>query len=256
LEVPADFRQTSVHNKHLLECLHACPKLEETHSRNLNLEEVQSTSLSDTTTLSDQFLNQMSTTNLSSRTIDTPIVRAMDKPSSSLPKSITLSKDFIRASMGFRCIDTVKQHFRDLYQDSIKFDTLPPDAILDSGDLATLRKTPRNTTPVPRPESYGDVMHIDIVFGPEVAIGNFHYGLLFADQFSRMNYLYPLQNLTSDIKKQIEAFFAHIEFPPHCLISDFDLKLIGGKAREYLNSLLIHVNAAPANCQDRNGLAE
>jgi hypothetical protein len=99
-------------------------------------------------------------------------------------------------------------------------------------------------------------MHIDIVFGPEVAIGNFHYGLLFADQFSRMNYLYPLQNLTSDIKKQIEAFFAHIEFPPHCLISDFDLKLIGGKAREYLNSLLIHVNAAPANCQDRNGLAE
>jgi hypothetical protein len=99
-------------------------------------------------------------------------------------------------------------------------------------------------------------MHIDIVFGPDVAIGNIHYGLLFADQFSRMNYLYPLQNFTSDIKKQIEEFFAHIEFPPHCLISDFDLKLIGGKAREYLNSLLIHVNAAPANCQDRNGLAE
>jgi hypothetical protein len=40
------------------------------------------------------------------------------------------------------------------------------------------------------------------------------------------------------------------------LISDFDAKLIGGKACEYLNSLKIHVNAAPANRQDWNGLAE
>jgi hypothetical protein len=40
------------------------------------------------------------------------------------------------------------------------------------------------------------------------------------------------------------------------LISDFDLKLIGGRAREYLNSLLIHVNAAPSSHQDKNGLVE
>jgi hypothetical protein len=43
---------------------------------------------------------------------------------------------------------------------------------------------------------------------------------------------------------------------PHRLISDFDLKLIGGNAHEYLNSLLVHVNAAPAYRQDKNGLAE
>jgi hypothetical protein len=34
------------------------------------------------------------------------------------------------------------------------------------------------------------------------------------------------------------------------------MKLIGGKAREYLNSLLVHVNADPSYCQDKNGLAE
>jgi hypothetical protein len=71
-----------------------------------------------------------------------------------------------------------------------------------------------------------------------------------------MNYLYPLQNLTSDIPKQLQAFFAHIGSPPKRLISDFDLKLIGGKAREFLNSLLIHTNASPANRQDNNGLVE
>ncbi len=54
----------------------------------------------------------------------------------------------------------------------------------------------------------------------------------------------------------MESFFAHLGFVPKRVISDFDTKLIGGKAREYLNSLLIHVNAAPSHRQDRNGLAE
>jgi len=71
-----------------------------------------------------------------------------------------------------------------------------------------------------------------------------------------MTYVYPLQNLTSDTRKQLEAFFAHLGFLPKRLITDFDTKLIGGKTREYLHSLLIHTNAAPAYCQDNNGLAE
>jgi len=88
---------------------------------------------------------------------------------------------------------------------------------------------------------------MDIVFGPEVALGNIHYGLMFTDRYSRMCYIYPLQNLTTDIPKQIKAFFAHLGFVPKRLLTDFDLKLIGGKARDYLNSLLVHVNAAPSN---------
>ncbi|MFN9983161.1 MAG: hypothetical protein ACK53Y_24755, partial [bacterium] len=118
----------------------------------------------------------------------------------------------------------------------------PADAVLDTGNVATLHKVPRNTTPVPRPSAFLDVVHVDIVFGPEVSIGNVHYGLMFSDRYSRMTYIYPLQNLTSDICKQLEAFFAHVGSYPKRLISDFDTKLIGGKARDYLNSLKIHVN--------------
>jgi hypothetical protein len=70
-----------------------------------------------------------------------------------------------------------------------------------------------------------------------------------------MTYIYPLQNLTSDIKKQLEAFFAHLGFTPKCLITDCHTKLIGGRAGEYLNGL-IHINAAPAYCKDKNGFAE
>jgi len=148
------------------------------------------------------------------------------------------------------------QHLKSLNCDTLYLDSTPADAVLDPGDLATLHKKARNTTPVPRSMHFGEVMHMDIVFGPEISIGNVHYGLMFTDRHSRMTYIYPLQNLTGDIPKQIAAFFAHLGFVPQRLITDVDLKLIGGKAREFLNSLLVHVNAAPPNRQDKNGLVE
>jgi hypothetical protein len=40
------------------------------------------------------------------------------------------------------------------------------------------------------------------------------------------------------------------------LISNFDTKLLGGLARDHLNSLHIHCNAVSAHHQDGNGLAE
>jgi hypothetical protein len=167
-----------------------------------------------------------------------------------------MDEDFICSSVGFRKIDTMKRHFSTLCQSTVKLNNTPPGTILDSGAIATLRKKARNTTPIPRPSHFADVLHMDIIFGPDIAIGDIHYGLLFMDRYSRMTYLYPLHNLTSDIPRQLEAFFAHLGIIPKRLISDFDLKLIGGKAREYLNSLLIHVNAAPSYRQDKNGLAE
>jgi hypothetical protein len=132
--------------------------------------------------------------------------------------------------VGFCHIDSLKQHLSSLYQDTVSLDSLPPDAVLDMGDLATVKKSARNTTPVSRPGCFGDVIHMDIIFRTDVPIGNIHYGLLFTDRHSRMTYVYPLQNLSSDIKKQLDAFFAHLGFVPKRLISDFDTKLNGGSA--------------------------
>jgi hypothetical protein len=78
----------------------------------------------------------------------------------------------------------MKKHFNHLYQSTVKLDTTPADAILDPGCYANLRKNARNTNPVSRPLSIGDIIHLVIVFGPEVAIGNIHYGLLLRDRFS------------------------------------------------------------------------
>jgi hypothetical protein len=116
--------------------------------------------------------------------------------------------------MDFHHVDTIKRHLSTLYQDTINLDQSLCDAILDPGDFATLRKTPRNTNPVQRPAGFGDIIHVDIVFGPKVALANVHYGIIFTDRFSRMTYMFPLQNLNQDIIKQLDNFFAQVGFVP------------------------------------------
>jgi hypothetical protein len=60
-------------------------------------------------------------------------------------------------------------------------DNTPGDAVLDLANLANMKKKPRSTTLVARPLYFADVIHMDIVFGPEISVGNIHYGLLFTD---------------------------------------------------------------------------
>jgi len=92
------------------------------------------------------------------------------------------TEDSIRSSVGFRRIDTIKAHLADLYQPTVSLNNLPEDAVLNVGHVTTLLKKPRTTNPVPRPAAFLDVVHVDILFGPEVSSGNVHYGLLFSDR--------------------------------------------------------------------------
>jgi hypothetical protein len=136
LEVPAGFRKVSDHNKLLRDHLSLNAELDESLSLSELSELLPSDEIINTTEISPE------NTNLSSSHSISPIIRSVDKVSSSLPKVITMSEDFVRASMGFRRIDTIKQHFSELYENMIKFDPLPPDTVLDLGDMAMLRKTP------------------------------------------------------------------------------------------------------------------
>ncbi|MFN9978304.1 MAG: hypothetical protein ACK53Y_00245, partial [bacterium] len=55
----------------------------------------------------------------SSSTDRVPLLRCVDKPATSLPNHITCTEDFIRASVGFRRIDSMKSHLKSLYKDTI-----------------------------------------------------------------------------------------------------------------------------------------
>jgi hypothetical protein len=86
-----------------------------------------------------------------------PIVRSIDKASTSLPDKITMSEDFVQS---------LKKYLSDLYMDNINIDSIPVDAILDAGDLAIMRKKGSNAKAVSRPLHFGDVFHVDICFWP------------------------------------------------------------------------------------------
>jgi hypothetical protein len=212
LEVPAGVRHSSITSQAL--CDHKSTIKSSTNNTSLD-DSAHSILLGSSTPSTSSIDNSSldmnsSNTNSSSDTIHTPLVRAVDKPSTSLPETIMMTEDFIRACVGFCRIDTLKNQFSNLYLNTIRFDKTPEVAVLDQGLLATMRKSDRNTTPVPRPSHFGEVMHMDIVFEPEISVGNIHYGLLFTDCYSRMTYGYPLHNLATDIPKQLESFFAHI----------------------------------------------
>jgi hypothetical protein len=264
LDIPAGFRRASSHQKQII--LHTPPRKSDANTSNCVhlLSEVtdsstlpslhfpfSNTPVTDAADIVDPSLD------MNIATLDfVPIICSVDKPASSLPQHMTMTEDYLRACMGFRRVDLMKKHLKTLYQTTLSLDHTPADAVLDPGFYASLRKKDRNTSPVSRPQSFGDVIHLDIVFGPEVSIGYIHFGLLCVDRYSRMSYLYPLHNLTSDIPRQLEAFFAHLGMIPWRIVTDFDTKLVGGKGYDYLNSLLVHVNAAPSYRQDKNGLVE
>jgi len=210
-EVPAGFRWEGNFQRTVRDIKNASSLPLPSEPRSIDSEIVEE--LDDTSTTNHDVMMSTSLPNQSS-IVSVLILRCVDKPSSHLPARIPFTEDFLRASVGFRRIDMMKSHLSKLYQDTILLDKLPADAVLDTGEFANLRKTPRTTTPVPRPSSFGEVIHMDIVFGPDIAVGNIHYGLLFTDHYSHMTYLYPLQNLTSDIVKQLESFFAHLGFSP------------------------------------------
>ena len=120
-----------------------------------------------------------------------------DRVSSTEPKKKTLTHDLLQQSIGFRAVERVIKQMTELAQPTINISDTGCDPFLSRGETATLPKKKRNTTPVPRPNQFGDIWHYDIVYGNGRAIGGFYYALLFVDRQSRFKLIEPLKNLDS-----------------------------------------------------------
>ncbi len=114
LDVPSGFRRQSLQQKNAR--LYTPPRHSEHESSNIH----NSSSFSDDTSptsvntpvhskrSSDLEPLPLSQTCTSSSSDFVPIVRSVDKPSSSLPQTITMTEDNLRACVGFCRIDTMK----------------------------------------------------------------------------------------------------------------------------------------------------
>lgn len=153
-DVPTGFRWSSAHSK----LFHSYSTSVKTDAPDLpfqndadleststtNLVDVQNPTLNHTVLLDYTDNKSIHDTDQSIQSHIIPIIRSVDKPSSSLPKNINMKEDYLCACMGFCRIDTVKRCFNYLYQETIHLDNTPADAILESGNFATLKKKNQN----------------------------------------------------------------------------------------------------------------
>ena len=188
-----------------------------------------------------------------------PLPSSADRYSSSLPSHLTMTVDELRASTGFLSFDTLDGIIKhpELYHANFTIAKHAPDPTLTLGSVASINKRPRNTAPIPRGSTFGDTVHCDIVFGPQVGHGGISHALLLVDRHSRCKFMFPLKNLTTDLRDQFSHFLAQVGTTTvRRILTDCDDKLLEGDTKLLLNQHGIFVGGAPSEHQNQNGLCE
>jgi hypothetical protein len=111
---------------------------------------------------------------------DHPDTLPCDKPPSTSPAVQCFTEQQLHRYFGFRNL----KNWLDLEatgQDTIKV-TKGTECPLEISDVANIRHSHQNTTPVPRPMNYLQTVHMDIGYGDCVSIGSFHYVLILIDR--------------------------------------------------------------------------
>ena len=111
--------------------------------------------------------------------------------------------------------------------------------------------------PIKKRRQYLDKLLMVIVFGDCVALWGHRYALLIIDVDKRYCWLYGMSSLSSmSTTLAPERSKADAGLPPHRFYSDFDRKLIGWNALQYILSNGSNIIVAPVGRQSSNGLAE
>jgi deoxyuridine 5'-triphosphate nucleotidohydrolase len=180
-----------------------------------------------------------------------------DTVNSSLPKHVSMSKDFLLQATGYHKSDLLIKHFNTISQDTVTLSSIDKNPHLNEGETATIRSRRRNTTPS-RTEhlKVGEVYNMDIAYGPTVGIGGVKYALILIDRKSKRKFIYGLKDLKNSIRSALQQFLLDAGPVPRLIRTDFDHRLIGGQTRQFLLDSKVKIEAAPPRRQHQNGLIE
>jgi len=157
--------------------------------------------------------------------LDRPELLPSDKVPSSTPGHRRLSIHQLHRYIGFRTLKNWHSLI-DVGQPTIDIinDGTPP---LELGDVANIRTSRRNTTPIPHPPNFLDVVHLDIGYGDCKAVGGAKYVILLVDQATRFSWVYALRSLNhKEIISVLQQFMIDAGASPHRIYTDFDPKFL------------------------------
>ena len=115
--------------------------------------------------------------------IPPPLLR--DRVSSTRPMVVTYYRDVLQKSIGFCNVDKVLAKMKQVAQPTLKITDIGQYLMRGPGEMATIPKQYRNTTPLQRPEQFGDVVHFDIFYGSGTDISGYRYAQWFVDRRSK-----------------------------------------------------------------------
>ena len=184
-----------------------------------------------------------------------PDVRIEDKPIVGAPKTTTLTIDQMKKAFGFRNIESIIKEIRET-STNLHISTLEKEQVIDIGEAATIDRHKRNTKPLTLPTKLGDIVHMDVLYGSNTAIGGIKYALFLVDKATRNKFVYPIKNLKEDILPAIKQFCMDIGQTPRLMRTDFDHKLMGQNIRTYLTENKCKLESAPPDLQYQNGVCE
>jgi hypothetical protein len=187
---------------------------------------------------------------------DRPELLSCDKVPSFYPNLRRFSIPELHRYIGFRQLKDWSSVLA-VAQPTISFNTSNQDVPLELGDVANVKKSRRNTSPIPRPPTFLDVVHCDIGYGDCKAVGGARFCLILVDHATRYSWIYALKSLChTNIIKVFQQFQVDAGSLPHWLYTDFDSKLVAGPTEKFLLEHGCKVRASLNSCQDKNGLVE
>mmetsp|Transcript_15541 Transcript_15541/g.22158 ORF Transcript_15541/g.22158 Transcript_15541/m.22158 type:complete len:117 (+) Transcript_15541:568-918(+) len=101
-------------------------------------------------------------------------------------------------------------------------------------ERATMNSKKRNTKKSDLPKNYSNIWHMDIVYGPCVAIAGVKYALLLVNKKTRKYFVDALKDLKETINDALSQFLLDVQVKPKLIRTDFDKKLIGGSTKRLL----------------------
>eukprot|EP00957_Ditylum_brightwellii_P040256 3046289-Ditylum_brightwellii.AAC.1 len=77
---------------------------------------------------------------------------------------MSYSIETFQKAVGFCNVESVLKHMQTVSQPTLHITDTGKDPVRDPGEMATLPKSNRNTSPIPRTKHFGDIFHYNIVY--------------------------------------------------------------------------------------------
>ena len=100
-----------------------------------------------------------------------------DQVSSTIPKNLSITTEYLQKCTGFRNITSILNKIKSVVANTITISDIGRDSIKSRGETATMNKKDRNKIPVPHPSSFRDIFHYDIGHGDCTAMGGIKYAI-------------------------------------------------------------------------------